>query len=173
MKTSFAIRSHRMVASGVIMAAILFGCAWPGPHLQHNSAVALHFDSFRIYPQYQYYTAGTLQDPRAILALKPGYILESPGWQAVHMTPELLAQWIGAFKADMFVDGNVFSDGANVIGLNGELAGHYYSVWEYPVVRVPKAMTIAVAVPRADYRRHNEKIRDFLSDDDHHGLEYH
>ena len=144
------------------MASIAAGCSWPGPHLQHNLAVESHFDAFQIYPQYQYYTAGNLNDPRAILALKPGYTLESPGWQTVDMTPELLAQWIAAFKEDSFVDGNVFPDGAAVIGYDGELAGHYYSVWEYPVVRVPKEMTIAQAVPDADYRRHNEKIKDFL-----------
>ncbi len=152
--------------SALTMAAVVAGCSWSGPHLQHNTAVASHFDSYQIYPQYQYYTAGTMKDPRAIVALKPGYTLESPGWQAVDMTPELLARWIAAFKEDSFVDGNVFSDGANVVGLNGEVAGYYYSVWEFPVVRVPREMTIALSVPAADYRPYNEKIIDFLSDDD-------
>ena len=164
MKTLFAKRPGRTVAVfGVLAAAILMGCTWPGPHLQHNTAVDYQFNSYQIYPQHQYYIAGTLKDPRAILALKPGYTLESPGWQAVNMTPELLERWIAAFNEDSFVEGNVFPDGANIIGHNGELAGYYYSAWEYPVVRIPRQMTIALAVPEVEYRPHNEKIIDFLS----------
>lgn len=65
------------------------------------------------------------------------------------------------------MDGNVFPDGAKVIGHDGEPAGYYYSVWAYPVVRVPNATTITLAVPEADYRPNNEKIKDFLHDEDH------
>lgn len=166
MKKSRQIKRRRqLLFMALAMAAMAAGCSWSGPHLQHNSAVGNQFDTYQIYPQYQYYTAGTLEDPRAILALKPGYTLASTGWQAVDMTPDLLARWIAAFKADSFVDGNVFSDGATVVAQNGEVAGYYYSVWEFPVVRVPKEMTIALAVPAADYRPYNEKIIDFLSDD--------
>lgn len=167
METNFKKRPRpAALILGVLMVAFLAGCTWPGPHLQHNTAVESHFDSFQIYPQYQYYTAGTLKDPRAIVALKPGYTLESPGWQAVNMTPGLLEQWIAAFKEDSFVEGNVFPDGANVIGHDGELAGYFYSAWVYPVVRIPRKMTIALAVPEVEYRPHNEKVIDFLSGDD-------
>ncbi|MEJ2155281.1 MAG: hypothetical protein P8X96_08080 [Desulfobacteraceae bacterium] len=167
MKKSGKTKQRRPIhlVLALVLAATAAGCSWSGPHLQHNSAVASHFDSYEIYPQYQYYTAGTLQDPRAILALKPGFALESPGWQPVDMTPELLSQWIAAFKEDYFADGNVFSDGANVVGQNGEVAGHFYSIWEFPVVRIPKEMTIALAVPAAEYRPYNEKVIDFWADD--------
>ena len=103
MKTSLSKQlRHGVALFGMLLPAILMGCTWAGPHLQHNNAVTLHFDSFQVYPQYQYFTAGTLDDPRAILALKPDYTLDSPGWQAVRMTPALLEQWISAFQADMF-----------------------------------------------------------------------
>jgi len=138
-----------------LVVAMAFGCSWPGPHLQHNSAVARYFDGYQIYPQYQYYTAGTLEDPRAIVALKTGYALESPDWSKVSMTPAKLEQWITALKRGAFVEDNQFPNGANLIGRNGEVAGHYYSVWEYPRVRVPAQKTIAMTVPMAVLRNTN------------------
>ena len=150
----------------LLMTVNLIACTWPGPHLQHNTAVDEYFNSFQVYPQYQYYTADTLKDPRAILALKPGYTLDSPGWQAVDMNPQLLESWISAFKKDSLLEGNLFPDGANVVSHNGELVGYFYSAWVYPVVRVPKAMTVAIAVPQDEYRPNNEKVLDLLSGDD-------
>lgn len=146
-------------AAGIIaalMAVAALGCTWPGPHLQHNAAVESQFDGYQIYSQYQYYTAGTLEDPRAILALKPGYTLESSEWQAVRMTPGELEQWISAMKNSDFVDYNQFPNGADLIGQNGEVAGHYYSVWRYPLVRTPADKTIALNVPIGEYRMTNK-----------------
>jgi len=157
MQTSLAKTHFRAIGIiAALMAATALGCSWPGPHIQHNSAVDTHFDGYQIYPKYQYYTAGTLEDPKAILALKPGYTLDSPEWKAVTMTPGELEQWITAMKDSDFVDYNQFPNGANVIGRNGEVAGHYYSVWRFPLVRTPADNTIAMQVPIGDYRVTNK-----------------
>ncbi len=139
----------------VLIAAAVMGCAWPGPHLQHNSEVERHFDGYQIYPQYQYYTAGTLEDPRAIVALKEGYALDSPEWTKVSMTPDTLEMWITAMKKGDFVDENQLPNGAHLIGRNGEVAGHYYSVWQHPLVRVPEEKTIAMNIPLNELRNTN------------------
>ena len=156
MQTSLIKTNLRAIGIfAALVAAAATGCAWPGPHLQHNSEVEHHFDGYRIYPQYQYYTAGTLEDPRAIVALKEGYTLDSPEWTKVGMTPDKLEMWITAMKQGKWVDMNQLPNGAHLIGRNGEVAGHYYSVWEYPLVRVPEEKTIAMNIPLAELRNTN------------------
>lgn len=148
------------LATAVAMAVL--GCSWPGPHLQHNKEVAVQFDGYRIYPGYQYYTSGTIEDPRAILALKPGYILNSLSWQRVDMTSRDIEQWVVAMKKDPFVDENTFSNGAHIIGSGGEIAGYYYSVWEFPLVRTEGEKTIAMNKPINNYRLTNDHMNKLM-----------
>lgn len=159
------IQRSCILALAFFWMTAVFSCTWPGPHLQHNWAVEKQFDSYKIYPEHQYYTGGTLEDPRAVLALKTDYILDSPNWQKVNMTTEELERWIQALKKDSFVEYNTFSNGARVVGDSGEIAGYYYSVWEFPLVRIPKEKTILMAVPDAEYRSTNMRIEFFTGDD--------
>lgn len=153
-----------MVITG-LMAAMVLGCSWPGSHLRHSWMVENQFDESEIFTEYQYFTGGTLEDPRAILVLKPEYQLDSPDWQPVNMTQEELAQWVGALHKDSFVSYNTFSNGAKVISDSGEIAGYYYSVWEFPLVRMTEKRTIQVTVPRAEYRSTNTRAEFFTGDD--------
>lgn len=139
------------------LVAALGGCTWPGPHLMHSWTVETQYDTYRLDPGYDYYTSGTLKDPRGILALKPGYTIDSKGWQPVKMTPSKLEQWVLALKKDSFVEYNTFSNGAEILGFNGEVVGHYYSVWEFPRVYMPDAKTVQIAKPWNDYRDTNER----------------
>lgn len=148
-----------------LMAAMVLGCSWPGSHLRHSWTVESQFDGNEIFTEHQYFTGGTLEDPRAILVLKPEYQLDSPDWRPVSMTQEELAQWIGALKKDYFVSYNTFPNGAKVIGDSGEIAGYYYSVWEFPLVRMPGEKTVQLAVPRTEYRSTNRRAEFFTSDD--------
>lgn len=166
MRTSY-LNANWSIAGiiAVLLAATALGCSWPWPYLQHNTAVERHFDGYQIYPQYQYYTAGTLDDPRAIVALKSGYTLDSPEWTAVSMTSETLEQWITALKKDPFVEDNELPNGANLVGRNKEVAGYYYSVWDFPAVRVAEEKTISMAVPLAEYRMTNRFYMEMHSND--------
>ena len=156
MQKSFILSHFKVLGIfAVLMAAAAMGCSWPWPHLQHNAEVERYFDGYQIYPQYQYYTAGTLEDPRAIVALKEGYTLDSPEWTKVSMTPDKLETWITAMKKGAWVDENQLPNGAHLIGGSGEVAGHFYSVWDYPLVRVPAEKTIAMNIPMAELRNTN------------------
>lgn len=141
----------------VMLTMALVGCAWSGPHLIHNWAVETQFDSYQIYPGYDYYTSGTLKDPRGVLALKPGYAMDSKGWQPVKMTPQNLERWVQALKKDSFVEYNTFANGARILGRNGVVVGHYYSVWEFPRVYMPDDKTVQINKPWNDYRDTNER----------------
>lgn len=170
---ALSLKGHRK-AAGVLVAVItatVIACSWPGPHLQHNAGVDRYFEGFHVYPRYQYHTAGTLEDPRAIVALKPGYTLDAPQWRAVVMTPEKLERWIAALKKSAFVEYNQFPNGADVIGRNGEVVGHYYSVWSYPRVRVPQETTITMAVPLPQLRKFNRFHMEMMFDGDHGSLD--
>jgi hypothetical protein len=153
-----------LVITGLMVAMVL-GCSWPSAYLRHSWTVENQFDNHEIFTKHQYFTGGTLEDPRAILVLKPDYQLDSPGWQPVTMTQEALAQWIDALKKDFFVGYNTFSNGAKVIVDKGEIAGYYYSVWEFPLVRMPGEKNIQLAVPRAEYRSTNRRTEFFTGDD--------
>jgi hypothetical protein len=122
------------------------------------------FHNHEIFAGHRYFTGGTLEDPRAILVLKPQYQLDAPDWRPVTMTPEELAQWVEALKKDSFVEYNTFSNGAKIIDDNGNLAGYYYSVWEFPLVRMPGEKTIQLAVPATKYRSTNRRVEFFISD---------
>ncbi len=149
---------------GLVVVAAM-GCSWPGPYIKHDWSIENQFDGYEIFDGYQYFTSGTLDDPRAIVALKPDYALDSPDWTPVKMTPEELAQWIAALKKDSFVEYNTFPNGAKVIGEDGDVAGYYYSVWEFPLVRMPKEKTLVMAAPRAEYRSTNMRIEFSVGDD--------
>ena len=146
----------------LLTAIVLAGCAWPGPYIRHSWNTAAAFDAYKVYPGYQYYTSGTLNDPRAILALKPGYTLNSKGWQSVAMTPEKMEQWVLALKKDHFVEYNTYADGAQLIDDQGKIAGIYFSVWEFPLIRFSKAKELMIKKPAHDYRLDND-LTEFLS----------
>jgi|GEM_PF-2843035 len=153
MKLPSRFRLRKGVAAMIgAVVLIAFGCSWPGPHLQQNWAVETQFDNYQLYPDYHYYVSGDLKDPRAVLALKPGYTLDSSGWQPVNMTVNDLEQWIQALKMDSLVEYNTFPNGANIIGSKGEIAGVYYSVWELPLVQMQDENTFLLVKPRAEYR---------------------
>lgn len=143
----------------LLLGLTVFGCTWPGPHIQPNREVAARFESLQLYPGYQYYISGTVEDPRAVAALTPGYKLDAPGWQAVEMTPGELEQWIRAMKKDPYVEYNVYPDGAFLRGFDGEIVGYYYSVWEFPLVKMPDEKTIRMIKPADNYRVNNIRRR--------------
>ena len=139
------------------MAALfLSGCAWYGAYIGHDTEVGRQFDTYQIYPGYQYYTCGTLEDPRAVLALKPGYTLDAKYWQPVEMTSGKLKEWVLALKKDPFVEFNTFSNGARIMDDEGNVAGYYYSVWDFPVIRFSKSKELLINKPPPDYRYYNE-----------------
>lgn len=154
----------RLMVAG-IMAAMVLGCSWPGSHLRHSWKVENQFDKHEIIAGHHYFTGGTLEDPRAILVLKPEYQLDSPQWQPATMMPDELAKWVDALKKDSFVKYNTFSNGAKLIDGNGAIAGYYFSVWEFPLVRMPEEKTIQLSVPRAEYRSTNRREEFFTGDD--------
>lgn len=153
-----------LIITGLIVALVL-GCSWPGAHLRHSWTVDNQFNGNEIFTEHQYFTGGTLEDPRAILVLKSEYQLDSPDWQPVTMTQQALGQWIVALNKDFFVGYNTFSNGAKVIGDDGEIVGYYYSSWEFPLVRMPEQKTIQLAVPRAEYRSTNQRAEFFTGND--------
>ena len=146
----------------LLVAMTFAGCAWPGAYIQHSWDTAAEFDAFQIYPGYQYYTSGTLQDPRAVLALKPGYTLHSTGWTPVEMTSEKLEQWVLALEKDSFVEYNTNANGAQLIDDQGNIAGVYFSVWEFPLIRFSESKELEIRKPAAHYRLDNDRT-EFLS----------
>ena len=142
----------------IILATVLVlsGCAWYGAYIANNLQVGRQFDTYQIYAGYQYYTCGTLEDPRAVLALKPGYALDSKGWQPTEMTPEKLKKWVLALKRVPFVEFNTFSNGAQIIDNDGNLAGYYYSVWSFPIIRFSKSKELLINKPQPVYRYYNK-----------------
>lgn len=146
----------------LLAALVLSGCSWPGAYIQHNLDVADRFNTYQVYPGCQYFTSGTLEDPRAVLALKSGYSLTSEGWQPVQMTSKELEQWVQALKKDSFAEYNTYSDGAQIIDDQGNIAGFYFSVWEFPLIRFTASKELILRKPAADYRLDNDRT-EFLS----------
>ena len=146
-------------------AVLLWGCSWFGAYIRHNQKVADRFESFQLYPGYKYYAAGTLADPRAVVALKPGYHLRSAGWQSVEMTPEKLKAWVQALKNVPFAEDNTFPNGAQIIDAQGHIAGYYYSVWAFPIISFPVAKALVMNAPPPNYRYYND-VRGRMADHD-------
>ena len=136
-------------------ALVLSGCAWYGAYIVNNLQVGHQFDTYQIYPGYHYYTCGTLEDPRAVLALKPGYRLNSKDWQPFEMTSEKLKKWVLALKKAPFVEFNTFSNGAWIIDNDGNVAGYYYSVWSFPIIRFSESGELLINKPSPVYRYYN------------------
>jgi hypothetical protein len=163
MRTHVTIKGVAFVV--LFTATLLWGCSWYGAYIRHNQEVADRFESYQLYPGYRYYTAGTLADPRAVLALKPGYQLKSTGWQPVEMTPDKLKTWVQALDKVPFADENMFPNGAQIIDDQGHIAGYYYSVWDFPIIRFSEANTLVMNKPPPNYRYYN-KIRGRIGDHD-------
>jgi hypothetical protein len=154
-----------LVAAILWVAMLLTGCSWYGGYIRHNLEVRNWFDAYHLYSGYHYYTCGTLEDPRAVLALKPEYTLNSDGWESVAMTADQLKVWVLALKKDPFVEFNTFSDGAQIIDNQGNIAGVYYSVWDFPIIRFSQSKTLLISKPKPIYRYGNE-IKGRMFDDD-------
>ncbi len=149
----------------IFATMILAGCGWQGAYIRHNWEVQDQFDAYQLYPGCRYFTSGTLRDPRGVLALKPEYKLNSDGWMPVAMTGGLLAQWLSALKKGTFVEYNTFSNGAQIVDDQGNIAGYYYSVWDFPRIRFSQPKELMIHKPFAQYRFDNNRA-ELLSDDD-------
>jgi hypothetical protein len=159
------LNNHRRAVLSTLAAILLSGCGWYGAYIRHNLEVADRFDTYQVYSGYDYYTSGTLEDPRAVLALKPGYAVTSTDWQPVAMTTEKLQEWVLALKKDPFVEFNTFSNGAQIIDDQGDVAGFYYSVWDFPIIRFSESGELLINKPLPVYRYHNT-VRGRIADED-------
>lgn len=85
------------------------------------------FERFEVKPELNYYISGSDLEPTALLGLAKNYVLDTPSWKKVDMTPELLKEMVGRMKKRTSMAGQALS-GFVLLDLQGKPVGIWYSI---------------------------------------------
>lgn len=143
--------------SAVFIPVLLFllsviGCAGSGTFFQRSNDVASQFEKGVILPDHRYYEGGPAAKPNALAAIHTDYELNSEHWREIgNPTSDSLASLV---KKVRFVSGaeykeKMYSNGARIIGPDGQVIGVWYSVYAYSQVRYMEDNGVYLSFPPA------------------------
>lgn len=126
-------RTVTFCAMWVAAALLLVGCA--SLHSRNygmmtlDSNVKESFETYQVYPNYNYYVSGPDFFPHAILGLDKAYKLESDLWKPVDMTASKLREIVSGMKETVrHLDVRLTLYGFALIDDKGKQIGIWYSI---------------------------------------------
>lgn len=120
----------------IILIIATNSCAVTTTYLAASNDVSHQFESGEVLQGYRYYYGGPQLKPNAVVAIGPGYRLESPHWHEMDVTSALLKKLINTITFVPDAEYKTTPNGARIFTPNGDLIGFWYSVFEYPQVRL-------------------------------------
>jgi hypothetical protein len=113
--------------------------------LKRDREVNIQFQSYKVLPDYTYYTSGQAEVPYAIIGIQNKYKLRPGNWHEVDLTTPLLRGWIS--KMDNIYGyppyGSIIQDD------NGRQIGVWYSSKQWTTVIIEDNNEVAVLAPEA------------------------
>jgi len=111
--------------------------------LQRDRDVNRMFQTYKVPPDYNYYTTGQADIPYAIIGIQDKYKLRPGNWQKIELTTPLLRGWIS--KMD-----NIYGYppyGSMILDDNGQQIGIWYSSKQWTTVIIEENNEIAILAP--------------------------
>ena len=140
------------LASAMLIAIGLLGCAGSGAFFQRSNDVAITFEKGIILENHRYYAGGPEAKPNALAAIHTDYTLDSEHWREISdLTQERLAKLVEQVR---FVSGaeykeKSYTNGARIVGPDGRVIGVWYSVTAYSQVQYLDDNRIYLSFPPA------------------------
>ncbi|MGD9364316.1 MAG: hypothetical protein PVH87_01385 [Desulfobacteraceae bacterium] len=144
------------------LAPLLLGaCAFGPSHFRRSYNVSEKFENYELMPGYDYYLCGLPYGPEAIVAIKKGYRLNSPHWQAVEMDEKKLRRMVDEILNNPGSEYNTDPNGAYIFDDRGKHIGVWYSVWMLPLLTFSSDTEFAISRPMTVFPHTNRDPEDW------------
>lgn len=140
--------NHALAAGLLLLLLFLMaGCAVGVSHFERSWETADVFEKGQLLEDHQYYYFGHPFSPDAVVAIRDGYELTSPKWQAVQPDPRQLKTWVERMLNQPGAEYNPFANGAKISNDHREVIGAWYSVWQLPVLEFTDKTAFNISDP--------------------------